>query len=59
MAWLIVLVILFAGLHFVLMLPAQLAIIGAVIGTIACWLFWKLKWIILGILGLEALFGGD
>jgi len=28
-------------------------------GALALWVLWKLKWVILGILGLEMLFGGD
>ena len=58
MGWLIFLVAIFAGLHFVLMMPAQIAIAGAAVVTIALWLLWKLKWIILGIIGLEEIFGG-
>lgn len=58
MAWLIWLVIVFSVLHFLLLLPASLAIgIGAFF-TVGLWLLWKLRWIILGIIGLEALFGG-
>lgn len=49
---------LFAGFHFVLFLPAQAAIVGAAMITVVLWILWKLKWIILGIIGLEEIFGG-
>jgi hypothetical protein len=58
MPLLILLLILFAGLHFILFLPAAFAIVVAGIGTVALWLLWKLKWVILGIIGLEEIFGG-
>ena len=58
MGWLIILVLAFAGLHFVVLLPAQFAIAGAAVLTVVLWLAWKLKWVILGIIGLEELFGG-
>jgi hypothetical protein len=58
MAWLIILLIAFAGLHFGLLLPAQMAIVCALVATVALWLLWKLKWIILGVIGLEEIFGG-
>ena len=58
MPWLIILLLAFAGLHFALFLAAQAAIVMALIITAALWLLWKLKWIILGIIGLEELFGG-
>lgn len=47
-----------AALHLVLGLPIGLAIIVALAISFGFWVLWKLKWIILGILGLEALFGG-
>jgi len=58
MPWLIILLLLFAGLKFALLLPAQFAIIGAAVATIVLWVVWKLKWVILGIIGLEEIFGG-
>ncbi len=58
MSWLVILLIAFAGLHFMLLLPAQMAIVCAAIATAGLWLLWKLKWIILGIIGLEEIFGG-
>lgn len=58
MPWLIILLLLFAGLKFALLLPAQFAIIGAAVAMIALWVVWKLKWVILGIIGLEEIFGG-
>jgi hypothetical protein len=58
MSYLVILLISFAGLHLGLLVPTQLAIVGATVSTVGLWLVWKLKWIILGILGLEELFGG-
>ena len=58
MSWLVIIGIIFAALHLGLLLPTQAAIVGAAGLTIAMWLFWKLKWILLGIFGLEELFGG-
>jgi hypothetical protein len=58
MSWLVVLFVLFAGLHLGLLLPTQVAIGGASVLTVGLWIVWKLKWVILGILGLEELFGG-
>ena len=38
---------------------ATVVVIGvAVVGAAILWVIWKAKWLILGILGLEALFGG-
>ena len=59
MFWLIVLLATFAGLHIGILLPTQIAIAGAAIFTVGLWIIWKLKWIILGIIGLEAFFGGE
>jgi hypothetical protein len=58
MPWLILLLAVFAGLHFILLVPTQVAIIGGAVATVVLWLVWKLKWIILGIIGLEEIFGG-
>ena len=58
MSWLITLLVLFAGLHLGLLMPTQVSVIGATVLTAGLWLLWKLKWIILGILGLEEFFGG-
>jgi hypothetical protein len=58
MTWLILLLAVFAGVHFLLMLPAQFAIVIAGVLTLVLWLTWKLKWVILGIIGLEEIFGG-
>jgi hypothetical protein len=58
MPWLVLLLIVFAALHFGLFLPVQAAIVAAAVGTVMLWLLWKLKWIILGIIGLEEIFGG-
>lgn len=59
MSWLVILLVIFAGLHFGLLLPAQVAIVGAGVVTVGLWFFWKLKWIILGLVGLEEFFGGE
>jgi hypothetical protein len=58
MFWLVLLLVAFVGLHFAILLPAQAAIIAAALLTIGLWIIWKLKWVILGIIGLEELFGG-
>jgi hypothetical protein len=58
MSWMIFLILVFAALHFLLMLPAQLAIVLGGVLTLGLWLLWKLKWVILGIIGLEEVFGG-
>jgi hypothetical protein len=58
MAWLIILFLMFAGLHVVLLLPTQIAIVASAMVTVLLWIVWKLKWIILGIIGLEEIFGG-
>ena len=49
-----VLLFLAGGLHLLLHVPAAAAGVGA----IGLWVLWKLKWFILGLLGLEMLFGG-
>jgi hypothetical protein len=58
MSWLVILLVGFTGLHFGLHLPAQASIVGAAVFTVGLWIVWKLKWIILGIIGLEEFFGG-
>lgn len=58
MFWLIILLLAFAFLHFFLLLPVQFAIGAAAAMTVVLWLLWKLKWVILGIIGLEEIFGG-
>lgn len=58
MFWLVIMLLIFAALHFALLLPVQFAIGAAVVVTLLLWLLWKLKWIILGIIGLEEVFGG-
>jgi hypothetical protein len=58
MFWVLILFALFAGLNFGLLLPTQTAIVGAGVLTVVLWLLWRLKWIILGIIGLEEFFGG-
>ncbi len=51
----VVLFFLAAALHYFLHIPLALA--GG--GALVLWILWKLKYIILAILGLEMLFGGD
>jgi hypothetical protein len=58
MSWLFILLAAFAGLHLGLLMPTQIAIIGSAVFTIILWVLWKLKWVILGIIGLEEIFGG-
>jgi hypothetical protein len=58
MFWLIVLVILFAALHILLLLPTPIAVTGALVVTGVLWAVWKLKWVILAVIGLEEIFGG-
>jgi hypothetical protein len=58
MPWLIILGLMFSLLHFVLLLPATFAVAVSVVFTAILWIVWKLKWVILGIIGLEELFGG-
>jgi len=58
MFWLGILLVGFAGLHFGLLLPAQVSIVGAAVFTVGLWIVWKMKWVILGIIGLEEIFGG-
>jgi len=57
MPWLVILLVIFAGLHLGYLLPPQEAIVGAGVLTVGLWIIWKLKWVILGIIGLEAFFG--
>jgi hypothetical protein len=49
-----VMLFLAGALHLGLHVPVLLALSGAVV----LWVLWKLKWVILGIFGLEMLFGG-
>ena len=58
MSWLVILLVLFSGLHFGLLLPTQMGIISAGVLTVVLCFVWKLKWLILGIFGLEEFFGG-
>jgi len=54
MKFLAVMLFLAGILHFALHVPAILA--GG--GALLLWVLWKAKWLILGFLGLEMLFGG-
>ncbi len=58
MPWLVILLLAFVGLHFGLLLITQTALLGAIVLMVGLWILWKLKWIILGVIGLEELFGG-
>ena len=58
MSWFVILLVGFAGLHFGLLMPVQISIVGASLFTVGLWIVWKLKWVILGIIGLEEIFGG-
>jgi len=49
----------FGFLHYFLHLPLQLGIIAAFISVAGLWVLWKLRYIILGIVGLEFLLGND
>lgn len=51
----VVLLFLAGAIHLLFQVPVLVA--GG--GALALWVLWKVKWIILGILGLEMLFGGD
>ena len=42
----------------VLHLALHVPLLFAAVGAFLLWVLWKLKWIILGIFGLEMLFGG-
>lgn len=54
----IILGVVFSVIHFVLQFPPQASIVVAGLLTVVLWGLWKLRWIVLGILGLEMLFGG-
>ncbi len=58
MPWLIIMLLGFAGLRVGLNFPTQPSIVVAAVVTIGLWIIWKLKWVILGIIGLEEIFGG-
>ncbi len=51
---LVILVFLAGLLHLFLHVPVVVAAGGA----LGLWLLWKLKWVLLGLLGLDMLFGG-
>jgi hypothetical protein len=51
---LIVLLFVAGALHMFVQVPVLVAVILALV----LWVVWKLRWIVLGILGLEMLFGG-
>jgi len=57
MRFLVVLLILFAIFHAALLFKLAFAIVFAAALTIGLCVLWRLKWVILGILGLEELFG--
>lgn len=49
----VVMLVIYAGLHFLVHLPALIA--GGVV--VALWIVWKLKYFILAAIGLEMLLG--
>jgi len=51
---LVILLFIAGALHVLLQVPTVLAVGGA----LALWVVWKLKFVILAVLGLEMLFGG-
>ncbi|HLY90019.1 MAG TPA: hypothetical protein VKQ27_13640 [Acetobacteraceae bacterium] len=53
MRLLVLLLILFAIFHVALLIKVAFAIVLAAALTIGLWVLWRLKWVILGILGLE------
>ena len=56
MRFLVLLAILFAIFHVAFLVKVAFAILFAAALTIGLWVLWRLKWVILGVLGLEALF---
>jgi len=57
MRFLVFLLILYAIFHLALLFKMAFAVILAAALTIGLWVLWRLKWVILGIFGLEELFG--
>lgn len=55
----IVMVVVAAALHLLVGFPIGPAVVVSLVASGVLWIIWKLKWILLGILGLSALFGGD
>ena len=57
MRFLVFLLILVAIFHLGPLFKLAFALLFAAALTIGFWVLWRLKWVILGILGLEELFG--
>jgi len=57
MRFLVFLLILYAIFHVALLFKLAFAVIIVAALTIGLWVLWRLKWVILGIFGLEELFG--
>lgn len=58
MPWLVILGLFFGLTHFILLMPTAFAVGVSAVFTAMLWVVWKLKWVILAIVGLESLFGG-
>ncbi len=56
MRFLIIVAILFAVLHLALLVKLVFAIILAGALTIGLWVLWRLKWVILALIGIEEIF---
>lgn len=57
MRFLVLLLILYALFHIAALFKLAFAFILLAALTIGFWVLWRLKWVILGIFGLEELFG--
>lgn len=57
MRFLVFLLILYALFHVALLFKMAFGAIFLVALVVGLWVLWRLKWIILGIFGLEELFG--
>ena len=58
MFYAIVFIVIAAALHVVISLPLAFACVGGLGGMVLVWVLWEAKWLILGCLGLAAVFGG-
>jgi hypothetical protein len=57
MRFLVFLLILVAIFHLAFLIKLAFAVVLASALVIGLWVLWRLKWVILGIFGLEELFG--
>ena len=57
MRFLVFLLILYAIFHVAALFKLAFAVLFLAALTIGFWVLWRLKWVILGIFGLEELFG--